>query len=357
MKRPAAHFEDVMDSNDNEKKAKLSLNAGIGMTWGTPNKEPVRQPRPGESVIAPLTYQGDKVPRGVVASGKVRTHRDGSGSDGAYFGCDFVRRDIPVTNGRGMKFELDEHGFAFVDDERPELLDFKTEENVLQKYYPDCCELVKRITGAAEVYAFDHNVRSKALSDAKQKIEGGNAVQGPAFVVHNDYTSVSAPRRVRDLADPPKANDTLRKILGEQPLLDPNRIEELMQKRWALINVWRNIRRTPVQKMPLAMCDGRSLPKEDIITFEIHYVDRVGENYFAGTGKSSNHQWYYFPEATHDEAILLKVWDSAGETFADPSVKDRVPATCSFHSAFEDPSSAPDAEDRESIEVRTVVFY
>lgn len=336
------------------KQAKTGSSAGIGMVWGAPEEGPVVPPEPGESVLAPLTYQGDAVPRSLLATGQVRTMRDGSGSDGEYFGCDFVRRDVLVTNGRGREFSLDAHGFTLVEDKR-EHINYFDEAKLLQEYYPACCELVKRVTGASRVFAFDHNVRSKKLSDMKEKLTGGSAVQGPAFVVHNDYTVTSAPRRVRDLAKAPKANDTMRKVLGDRPLIDPAEVDELLAGRWAFINMWRNIKSNPVEKLPLALCEGPTVPLEDIVTFEIHYADRVGENYFAG--KSADHKWFYFPKITRDEVVLLKCWDSAGAAFAADAQPRRVPATFSFHTAFEDPSTAPDADDRESIEVRTITFF
>jgi hypothetical protein len=40
-------------------------------------------------------------------------------------------------------------------------------------------------------------------------------VQGPARVVHGDYTLNSAPQRLRDLAAPPSMNDTLRTFLSQ----------------------------------------------------------------------------------------------------------------------------------------------
>ncbi|CAE8657155.1 unnamed protein product [Polarella glacialis] len=246
----------------------------LGTTWmSEKDAGSVPLPKPGKSV-APFTYQGDEVPRGLLASGKVGTKRDASGADGDYFGCDFVRRDCAVTNGRGKGFNLDDNGFQLVD-HNIEHIDYFNNEKTVSDYYPMCCELVKRMTGAETVYAFDHNVRSKAKAEAEKKVDGGNAIQGPAFVVHNDYSSTSAP------------------------------VDDLLKGRWALIN---------------------------------------------------DHQWSYFPEMTRDEAVLLKVWDSAGEAFKTAPGKS-VPATFSFHSAFEDPSSKPDAEDRESVEVRTIAFF
>lgn len=39
-----------------------------------------------------------------------------------------------------------------------------------------------------------------------------------------------------------EVNDTLRKLLGEQPLIDPARLDALLAGRWAFMNVWRNIK-------------------------------------------------------------------------------------------------------------------
>jgi len=339
-----------------ETKVVASVKGVIGKGWEEESKpERVPRPLPGQGVTAPMTYQGDEVVRSLIGTGKVKTNRDGTGSDDGYHGCDFVKKDVNIVNGRGGNFNLDEHAFALVD-HHIEHVDYFDEERVLREYYPKCCDLVKKITGADKVFAFDHNVRSKSLNVAGAALKGGNVVQGPALVVHNDYSLTSAPRRVRDLAKPPKVNDTLRKVLGDTPLIDPAQVEDLLKGRWAIINVWRNIKTTPVQKLPLGMCQGPSIPLDDIITFEIHYADRIGENYFAR--HSPDHKWVYFPDATRDEAILLKCWDSAGVSFAAEDFPgERVPATFSFHSAFDDPSSAADAEDRESIEVRTVAFF
>jgi hypothetical protein len=45
--------------------------------------------------------------------------------------------------------------------------------------------------------------------------------------------------------------------------------------------LWRNIAAEPVATQPLALCDAASVRPEDLVVFEIHYADRIGENYFA----------------------------------------------------------------------------
>ena len=114
----------------------------------------------------------------------------------------------------------------------------------------------------------------------------------------------------------------------------------------------------PVERYPLALADAASVSVDDLVTFEIRYTDRIGENYFAR--HAAEHRWLHFPRLTRDEAILIKCWDSRGADFARRHTLDTdahtVPATFSLHSGFDDPATPADAPDRESIEVRTVAF-
>ena len=93
--------------------------------------------------------------------------------------------------------------------------------------------------------------------------------------------------------------------------------------------------------------------------FEIHYQDRVGENYFAK--HSPEHRWHFYPALTRDEALLIKQWDSAGGLARSQGARAdggaTGPCTFSFHSAFEDPTTPPDAPERWSIEVRCIALY
>ena len=60
-----------------------------------------------------------------------------------------------------------------------------------------------------------------------------------------------------------------------------------------------------------------------------------------------SHHWYYVPAMRTDEVLLLKCFDSAEDG------RSRfVP-----HTAFIDPTASTDIPPRESIELRTFVFY
>src|SRR2546425_2025380 len=196
--------------------------------------------------------------------------------------------------------------------------DLYDEDAVKRVYYRELEALVKDVTGASRVVAFDHNLRSATRAE-----RGESGVQGPVRYAHNDYTEQSGPQRVRDL-------------LGAEA-------ERLLRSRFAVINVWKPIR-GPVEQAPLAVCDARTIGPEDFVPTDLRYRDRTGEVY--SLRFSPTHAWFYFPRMQADEAMLLKCFDS-----------DRSCARFTAHSAFDDPGSRADAPARESIEVRTLAFF
>ncbi len=311
-------------------------------------------------------YMAASAQHSLYRNGKVLTRRDRDGSDAAWEGVDLEERQMPVHDARLMAAAqptLAQNGFEVL--ARPLAdpdLNFFNHEQVVRAYYPQCAEIVREASGASFVAAFDHNVRSAAGKQSKRRLDGGQQVQGPAHVVHGDYTLTSAPQRLRDLTKPSGANDTLRNLLqAGEALLDPAEVERVLSDgRFAIINLWRNIAREPVATHPLALCDAASVQPEHLVVFEIHYHDRVGENYFAKHADS--HRWYFYPGLTRDEALLIKQWDSFGalarSNGANPDAADPdAPCTFSFHSAFEDPTTPTDAPERWSIEVRCVALY
>ena len=195
---------------------------------------------------------------------------------------------------------------------------FYDAEEVRSVYYPEVERLVREFTGAVKVHVFDHNVRSRPMAKLRE-----NGAQEPVKVAHNDYTLKSGPQRVRDLL--------------------PDEADALLKNRFAVINVWRPIR-GPVQESPLAVCDAQSMVQDDFVKHVLKYRDRDGEVY--SVAYNPNHRWYYIPNQQKEEVLLLKCYDSDGRR-----------ARFTAHSAFEDPSSPPDAAPRESVEVRTLVFF
>ena len=300
-------------------------------------------------------------------NGKVLMHRDANGDDGDMRGVVPSPTEMTVHDGRRLTGDqgltLSRNGFELLSRPLPGgKPNFFDQQQVVGDYYQQCAGIIGEATGGS-AFAFDHNVRSAQGKTSQQRIAGGQAVQAPLHFVHGDYTLASAPQRLRDLATPPGSNDTLRSVLAANESLIPQEtVEKALSDggRFAIINLWRNIGPEPVATHPLALCDGQSVNPNDLVVFEIHYQDRIGENYFAR--HRENHRWFYYPQMTGDEALLIKQWDSAGPLArsggksADAS-DPGAPCTFSFHSAFDDPATPPDAPDRSSIEVRCVVIF
>src|SRR5262245_50299052 len=235
-----------------------------------------------------------------------------------------TRRNSPQTvtirNARPIlsQLSLDRQGFVLTR-QNSKVKNFYDEQEVRAVYYPEVEQLLKAATGAVKVVIFDHVVRC-----APKSRQGEKGVREPARIVHNDYSFKSAPRRVRDHL--------------------PEEADELLQHRFAEINVWRSIG-GPIQESPLALCDARSIASQDVVASDLVYPHRMGETY--AFTYNPNHQWYYFPQLEPGEVILLKCYDS----------KEDGRARFTGHTAFEDPTSPPDAAPRESIEVRALVFF
>jgi hypothetical protein len=227
---------------------------------------------------------------------------------------------VLIRNARlAEQLSLDRQGFQLVHHETA-VQDFYDRAKVQEVYYPEVEQLLKKATGAEKVVVFDHQVRNIQLFRRGEK-----QARDYASTVHNDYTAKSGPRRVRDH-------------------LPPKEAEERLQHRFAEINVWRPIR-GPVESSPLALCDALSIDPKDFVPADFVYRDKVGEVYrFTYNPK---HRWFYFPRLERNEAILLKCYDS----------KEDGRARFSAHTAFDDPTSGPDAAPRESIEVRALVFW
>ncbi len=227
---------------------------------------------------------------------------------------------VLIRDGRLVdELSLDRQGFQLVHQETV-VRDFYDRAEVEKIYYPEIEVLLKEATGAEKVVVFDHQVRNIELSK-----QGEKDAREYVRTVHNDYTAKSGPRRVRDHLPEAEA-------------------EERLRHRFAEINVWRPIR-GPIESTPLAVCDAQSIDAKDFVPTDFVYRDKVGEVY--RFTYNPQHRWSYFPRLERDEVILLKCYDS----------KEDGRARFSAHSAFDDPTSPPDAATRESIEVRALVFW
>ena len=239
--------------------------------------------------------------------------------DGASWRPKGDRRVLPIHDARVVAPapSLDREGFALVHHETA-VLNLYDPGAVRRVYYPEMEKLVALATGARRVLVFDHNVRNPEKAERRE-----DGAQAPVRYAHNDYTLASGPQRVRDLV--------------------PDEADDLLTRRFSVINVWKPIR-GPVEATPLAFCDAQTMKQEDFVETSLEYADRTGEVY--SLQFNPDHRWYYYPAMRADEAMLLKCYDS-----------DEGVARFTAHSAIDDPTSPEDAMPRESIEVRTLAFF
>jgi hypothetical protein len=229
-------------------------------------------------------------------------------------------REVDILDLRPLAetFSLDREGFVLR--EVPTAVDDLYDDRAVEAvYYREIEALLKRELGASRVAIFDTTRRSDAAAGAVNR----DGARGPAGRVHVDYTQTSGPHRAAD-------------VLGKAE------VARLRAKgaRIVQVNVWRPIR-GPVQRAPLALADAASVRAEALVATDQIFPDRVGEIYHLAY--DAGQRWFYAPEMTRDEVLLIKGWDSL----------DDGRARFTPHSAFVPPQQRNDAPPRESIEIRT----
>ena len=233
-----------------------------------------------------------------------------------------TRTRYEITDARPILSEvsLDEEGFGLIE-QHSAVRDFYDDEEVKRIYYKEAEQILKDVTGADRVHIFDHTVRRRVAGGEDRQ---AGAPRQPVPRVHVDHTEQSGPQRVRELL--------------------PDEADKLLQGHVQIINLWRPIR-GPLQDAPLAVCDALSVKPEQLVPSDLIYKDRVGETY--SVTYDPEHRWYYVPEMTAQEVLLLKCYD----------LKTDGRSRFAPHTAFTDPNTPPNALPRESIEIRALVFH
>ena len=227
-----------------------------------------------------------------------------------------IRNIRPVAS----DFTLETAGFQLAATGRSAVRNFYDDEEVARVYYPEIEALVKGLTGAEKVLIVNHVARS----DREGTKDGGQ----PSYSAHLDYGDFTT----REFA---------------VNTLGADEAERWLKRRYLFMNLWRPI--TTVYRTPLALCDPRSLGPGDLHGSEV----RGGLNdpnrpplYGFNVSYNPAQRWWYAPQMRPEEIWAFKIHES------DPHRIGGVP-----HSAFVDPTAAPDAPPRESIEIRTISFF
>ncbi|PPJ52978.1 hypothetical protein CBER1_10952 [Cercospora berteroae] len=230
---------------------------------------------------------------------------------------------IHVTDIRGHErhYNVRKHGFELSSMTTALTYeDFDNRQKVEQVYMKEVADCLRSKLDAARVLAFDYNIRK---SQAQYPFSNGEAAsfETPATIVHIDSTQSWTAHMHRHYcnSDPDLANFT----------------------RYQYVNFWRPLR-GPVTKWPLMLCDWSTYdPPQDSIARDIVYLDDAVETYVIR--HNPKHQFYYISQQKADEAWIMVQTDS--------SHTKGVPHT-SFPIA-----QALNKDERESIEVRAVVYY
>lgn len=235
----------------------------------------------------------------------------------------YTIQEVNVHNGRAEKSNssLEVEGFKLIP-QKSEVQDFYNDAEIRTTYHDELRSLLSEITGATRVEIFDDTRRSSSLGTQKER-----NIREPSDIVHNDYTPRSGINRLRDYYSS-----------------DPDQAEAVLQRRFAIINVWRSIA-GPIQNFPLVLCDASTVEPEDLVSVERRAEDRIGELQVALQQPAQ--RWYYFPQMQMDEVLLLKTFDSETD--------GRTRFT--MHSSFDDITAPAEAAPRESLETRCFVFF
>ncbi|KAJ9605585.1 hypothetical protein H2200_010242 [Cladophialophora chaetospira] len=273
--------------------------------------------------------------------------------DGAGTSFNLIDHQRKVENLRGSEsdYTVDTSGFAVYNYPAQEKA-FTDDKQVREGYYPEVEALIReKLPGVKKVVFFDHTIRRRDKTSPRQ----------PVQQVHVDQTPKAAEVRVRRH-------------------LPADEAEELLKGRYQIINVWRPIA-NPASDFPLAVVDYRSTKPEDLVKVDLLYPKREANGVHddddrgketlpdPNSGSSTNgyevkgetfavqpsesHKFVYFKDMTPDEVMLIKCFDS----FSEVNGGKKGVAAYTPHTAFVDPQTPADAPGRQSIEVRTLVFY
>lgn len=237
-----------------------------------------------------------------------------------------IKRDgIPVQDIRGIEheFSVSRNGFGLMNLDLPfDVQRIDDEEWIKSAFVPDLARSAKEFLGASRVQVFDYKIRK---SEKQFPISTGEPYQyqQPATVLHIDST----PNWTSSLVD---------------SLNEGNEAERLKTSRYEYVNIWVPLR-GPVRKWPLALCDNTTVDVDsDLQARDLVYEYGVVESFLAHD--SYAYRFYYLRDQQPTEAWIMVQSDSH-------SLRGVL------HTSFYNPHADEKDPERESIEVRALVYY
>ncbi|MCH8293713.1 hypothetical protein IH992_21745 [Candidatus Poribacteria bacterium] len=239
----------------------------------------------------------------------------------------YVRESIRVYNARLLSPPptLAANGFQLVEAET-QVTNLHDTDAVTTRFYAECSDLVKAVTGCNETKVMQHQYRNGFGGLPKGHPRGNrptaNQSEGTYGGLHADVS--------------PYSEDGFEKLANG--------------KHFQMYNVWRS---TDLQRnifvMPLAICDMSTVANEDIVAADAWSQTETPRRLVSlRLVYNPNQRWYYFPRMTPQETLIFKQYDTLQET---PSLRT------AFHGAIQDPTTPDDAPLRETIEVRLLALF
>lgn len=250
-------------------------------------------------------------------------------------------RAVPVTIHDGRKAHLpgwEVCGFELLP-HRAAIEDWDDEAEITRIHYAEMEALARRLTGCDFALVSGH-IRRNPEEAAR------HADLGPIRFVHSDFAA-SYGELVRSRYQQP---EPLTREALERAGVSARDVRAA--RRLLILQFWRN---TGPAKMdlPIAFCDPRSVPADDLRVLPVKDYAGGGFDFealaIAAPEHPDSHRWYTYPEMHPDEVVAFRTFDS-----------DLIAGDAPFwtpHSAFEDPDVPPGKPSRRSIELRASCFF
>jgi hypothetical protein len=245
--------------------------------------------------------------------------------------------EFPIYDGRTADLPgWEECGFELLT-HRSAVSDWNDEEEIARVHYPEITELARRLTGCDHALLASHIRRSPEEAQRHSDLS-------PIPLVHSDFAD-SYGELLRELYRSGNRAES-----AEREGVSPDVV--VNAKRLMILQFWRNLGPRKMD-LPLAFCDARTVPRDEIRPFPVKNYAGSGFDFealaIAPPADASAHQWYAFPEMAIDEVVAFRTYDS-----------DRVGSDEPYwtpHSAFRDPEVELGKPSRSSIEVRPLCVW
>lgn len=239
----------------------------------------------------------------------------------------FKRHNALVRDIRGYEDEyaLDKSGFTSLN-HTTRVTDFQSLEG-LKQYQEETQEFLERYFDADCVVTWDIKLRDNTeRTSFILDLGDWTKPDRPAQGAHNDVTYESGPNMIED-----HLPEDIRGKYSHP------------EYRFRIVNTWRPLL-PKIEDSPLALCDFRSIDKDDLVACDRVIPTRAGEVYYLK--HNPQQRWHWLEHMTPSEMFLFIMWDSA----------EGPQARYCPHAPIDNPRAPLSAAKRKSVETRNIII-